>query len=163
MKRLSKAELDRGRLLFPDNGETIPQTRAACEPGGENEQRPCPYVRCKYHLYLDVDPKTGSIKLNFPKLEVSELTHSCALDVAKENPDGITLEDLGKILMLTRERIRQIEARSLKKIGDELNEQMSPNEAESLAAEEPQQRFYWKQAYNSSIAARLSDEPKSDR
>ena len=84
--------------------------------------RPCPYVSCKYHLYIDVNPNTGSIKINFPDLEVWELQHSCALDVAGQG--GITLEEVGEILNLTRERIRQVEVRGLMKLkergGDEL-------------------------------------------
>ena len=53
-------------------------TRAECAEG----PRPCPYVSCKHHLYLDVNPETGSIKLNFPDLEVDEMAETCSLDVA---------------------------------------------------------------------------------
>ena len=73
--------------------------------------RPCPYVSCKHHLYLDVNPETGSIKLNFPDLEVWEMAETCSLDVADRG--GITLEEVGEILNLTRERIRQVEVRGL--------------------------------------------------
>ena len=41
------------------------------------------FVSCKHHLYLDVNPATGSIKLNFPDKEIWELEHTCALDVAE--------------------------------------------------------------------------------
>ena len=44
------------------------QTRAECVEG----PRPCPYVSCKYHLYLDVQHRTGAIKLNFPDIEVEQ-------------------------------------------------------------------------------------------
>lgn len=81
-----------------------PATRGDCE-GGE---RPCPFVSCKYNLYLDVGDN-GSIKLNFPDLEVWDLPESCVLDIAAR--DGLTLEEVGTILNVTRERIRQIEAR----------------------------------------------------
>jgi hypothetical protein len=76
--------------------------------------RPCLYVSCRHHLYLDVNPKTGSIKLNFPDKEVWELGESCALDVAERG--GITLEEVGHIMNLTRERIRQVEVRGLEKL-----------------------------------------------
>ena len=76
--------------------------------------RPCPYVSCKHHLYLDVNPETGSIKLNFPDLEVWEMAETCSLDVADKG--GITLEEVGEILNLTRERIRQVEVRGLLKL-----------------------------------------------
>jgi hypothetical protein len=84
-----------------------PRTRAECQ----HEQRPCPWVSCKHHLYLDVNPRTGSIKLNFPDLEPWELDHTCALDVADDG--GHTLEEVGDITNLTRERIRQLELRGL--------------------------------------------------
>jgi len=69
--------------------------------------RPCPYVACKYHLYLDVSPRTGAIKFNFPDLEPEQLTETCALDVADRG--GHTCEQVGDLLNITRERIRQIE------------------------------------------------------
>tara|TARA_B100001093_G_scaffold20855_1_gene18647 strand:- start:422 stop:688 length:267 start_codon:yes stop_codon:yes gene_type:complete len=65
-------------------------------------------------LYLDVNPDTGSIKLNFPDLEVWEMRETCALDVADRG--GITLEEVGEILNLTRERIRQVEVKGLQKL-----------------------------------------------
>jgi len=71
-------------------------------------------VSCKHHLYLDVNPETGSIKLNFPDLEVWEMKETCSLDVADRT--GATLEEVGEILNLTRERIRQVEVRGLIKL-----------------------------------------------
>ena len=89
-----------------------PRTRADCE-GGE---RPCPWVSCKYHLYLEV-LSSGGVKLIFPDLEVWELTESCALDVADRAPgEGVTLEQTGEILNITRERVRQIEKKGIAKL-----------------------------------------------
>lgn len=76
--------------------------------------RPCPWVSCKFHLYLDVNPETGSITINFPDLEPWELRDTCALDVAERG--GTTLEEVGEIMNLTRERIRQLEVRGLIKL-----------------------------------------------
>jgi len=90
--------------------DTRPRTRADCVNG----QRPCLFVSCKHNLYLDVNPETGSIKLNFPDKEIWELEHTCALDVAEKG--GITLEEVGEIMNLTRERIRQVETRGLMKL-----------------------------------------------
>jgi Sigma-70, region 4 len=87
-----------------------PKTRGACVNG----PRPCLFISCKHHLYLDVNPETGSVKLNFPDKEIWELKYTCALDVA--DLGGITLEDVGQIMNLTRERIRQVEARGLVKL-----------------------------------------------
>ena len=87
-----------------------PRSRAECANG----VRPCMFISCKHHLYLDVNPSTGSIKLNFPDKEVWELADTCALDVADRG--GITLEEVGAIMNLTRERIRQVETRGLQKL-----------------------------------------------
>jgi len=110
MKRLTREELRIGRLLYPPVDIERPQTRAECA----GSARPCPWVSCKHHLYLDVNPETGSIKVNFPDLEVWEMKETCAIDVADRG--GITLEDVGDIMNLTRERIRQVEVRGLLKL-----------------------------------------------
>lgn len=110
MKRLTREELRVGALLYPPVDEPRPTTREECR----GEARPCPWVACKFHLYLDVNPETGSIKLNFPDLEPWELPHTCSLDVAERG--GITLEEVGEIMNLTRERIRQVEVRGLIKL-----------------------------------------------
>ncbi len=111
VKRLSKAELERGRQLFPEDTASLrPRTRAECLDG----ERPCPFVSCAHHLFLDVSPRTGAIKLNFPDLEVWEMTETCALDVADRG--GTTLEEVGAIMNLTRERIRQVEVKGLAKL-----------------------------------------------
>ena len=81
----------------------------------EDGERSLPFVSCKHHLYLDVSQRTGSIKLNFPDLEVWEMTtSSCALDVADEG--GATLESVGSILNVTRERVRQLELAALARL-----------------------------------------------
>ncbi len=109
-RRLTKEEL-KMRELFPVVEDLDrPASRGECMEG----MRPCPYVSCKHHLYLDVNPETGSIKLNFPDKEIWELEYTCALDVAEKG--GITLEEVGEIMNLTRERIRQVETRGLEKV-----------------------------------------------
>jgi hypothetical protein len=110
VKRMTKRELEIGKLLYPESDYYKPKTRAECAEG----PRPCPYVSCKHHLFIDVSPRTGAIKLNFPDLEVWELGESCALDVADRG--GTTLEDVGAIMNLTRERIRQVEVKALAKL-----------------------------------------------
>jgi hypothetical protein len=110
VKRMTKRELELGRLLYPEEAVDKPKTRADCV-GGE---RPCPFVSCMHHLYLDVSARTGAIKLNFPDLEVWEMAETCALDVADRG--GTTLEEVGAIMNLTRERIRQVEVKGLAKL-----------------------------------------------
>lgn len=110
VKRMTKRELEIGRLLYPETDYAKPRTREECLDG----PRPCPFVSCKHHLYIDVSPRTGAIKLNFPDLEVWDMGESCALDVADRG--GTTLEDVGAIMNLTRERIRQVEVKALAKL-----------------------------------------------
>lgn len=83
-----------------------PRTRGDCEDG----LRPCPFVSCRYHLYLDITP-AGSIKINFPEVEPGDLAHTCSLDVAARG--GATLQEVAGMLNLTRERVRQVETRGL--------------------------------------------------
>lgn len=100
-------------LMYRDVDVFRPRTRAEC-----GMERPCPFVGCKYHLYLDVTDK-GSIVLNQPEIDVCDLSHSCALDIVdnlKNGKSGLTLEEVGDILSLTRERVRQIEVQSLGKM-----------------------------------------------
>jgi hypothetical protein len=111
VKRMTKRELELGRLLYPDVDDVEhPEMRADCVGGA----RPCPFVSCKHHLYLDVSARTGAIKLNFPDLDVWEMSETCALDVADRG--GTTLEEVGAIMNLTRERIRQVEVKGLAKL-----------------------------------------------
>lgn len=112
IRRLSKSELNRGRELYPEMEYWRPETRGECM----EMERPCPYVACKYHLYVDVHPVRGSIKINFPDVDVWEMTDTCALDIADRG--GITLEEVGQIMNLTRERVRQLETQGLAKLQD---------------------------------------------
>lgn len=119
-------------LLYPE-ADAIqaerPRTRGDCING----IRPCPWVGCRHHLYLDVHAKTGAITLNFPAKEpedggpvarpgdrrgpedsavpVWRLKHSCSLDVA--DLGGLNGPEMGDLLELTKERIRQIEVSAL--------------------------------------------------
>jgi len=99
-----------------------PTTRDECR----GQARPCPYVGCKHHLYLDVNPRTGTITLNWPDLEPWELQHSCSLDIAEAG--GITLEEVGERMNLTRERIRQIEVRGLLTLKHKLRDKNNDDE-----------------------------------
>jgi hypothetical protein len=84
-----------------------PVVRGECAGG----QRPCPWASCKHHLYLSVNPESGAITINFPDRELWEMTETCALDVAERG--GITLEEVGMLTNVTRERVRQVETKAL--------------------------------------------------
>lgn len=87
-----------------------PKRRIDCIDG----PRPCPWVGCRHHLYLDVNQENGSVKFNFPDIEPNDLKPSCSLDVAEE--EGATLDEVGQYLNLSRERIRQVEVKVLAKL-----------------------------------------------
>lgn len=87
-----------------------PAVRAECVGAA----RPCLFVSCRWHMFLDVSPKTGAIKLNFPDLEPDELEKTCALDVA--DAGGETLEGVARLMNMTRERVRQLESYGLAKM-----------------------------------------------
>ena len=118
-RTMSRKQMAREHRKMRARGEILeaveywrPKARADCI----EMPRPCLFVSCRHHLYLDVNPETGSVKLNFPDKEVWELEETCALDVADRG--GITLEEVGTIMNLTRERIRQVEVRGLEKLKD---------------------------------------------
>lgn len=85
-----------------------PKTRGDCVDG----PRPCPWVGCKHHNYLEVSPRNGTIRVNVPALE--DMADSCSLDVADEGPQ--ILSRIGDIFRVTRERIRQQESELLGKL-----------------------------------------------
>jgi hypothetical protein len=80
--------------------------------------RPCVAISCAMNLYLDVRPRSPSIKLNRPHLEPDEVPPglSCALDIAERG--GCTLDEVAEAIGggLTRERVRQIETVALAKL-----------------------------------------------
>lgn len=88
-----------------------PRNRSDCRDG----LRPCPWVSCRYHLYLEVTD-AGSIRVAHPEAEPWEMGTSCALDVADAEPDGVSLAAVGGLLALTRERVRQVEAGALDRL-----------------------------------------------
>lgn len=80
---------------------------------------PCPWVACKFHLYLDFNERTGAIKLNFPHLEPDQLEETCALRVGrkvKETGEETPRETVARLLNITSERERQIEATAIAKL-----------------------------------------------
>lgn len=104
LRRISREDANE---LFEPNSAPIevarPKTRADCA----NVPRPCPFVGCRHHLYLDVSERTGNLKFNFPEHELEDMKDTCALDIAD---DGVaTLERVGEAMNLTKERVRQIE------------------------------------------------------
>lgn len=127
-RRLTTTDLEVGRALYPEQTAHLrPKTRGECEGG----PRPCPFVSCKWHLYLDVHERNGSIKLNFPDIEPHEMKESCVLDVAARGP--ASLEAAGEYLNMTRERIRQLEVSAMAELSTSLDLRQAAAEAEEQA------------------------------
>jgi len=80
--------------ILVDEAHVKPRTRQDCLTNGLNSVRPCQHSWCPHHL-------------------VSEKA-SCVLDVAALG--GLTLEEVGDVLGVTRERVRQIEHIALRKL-----------------------------------------------
>lgn len=116
-RTLSKKRMARDNRKARSTGELldiIESWHPTCRSDCHKMARPCLFISCRHHLYLDVNPNTGSVKLNFPDKEIWELEETCALDIAERG--GATLEDVGRIMNLTRERIRQLELEGLDKL-----------------------------------------------
>jgi hypothetical protein len=95
-------ELDQGQA------PARPRTRGDCFGG----PRPCPWASCRWHLWPTVAATTLHAGRTPP--EPDELAETCALDVADRG--GATLDEVGEACHVTRERIRQIEARALPRL-----------------------------------------------
>lgn len=100
-----------------------PRTRGECVDG----PRPCPWVSCRYHLYLEVNRETGKIKLTFPGLEPHQMAETCALDAADRGP--LTLDEVGTMLNLTRERVRQLGDHAVWRLGRAVDRSLMAEQA----------------------------------
>lgn len=105
-----------GSTAAPDMGRARPKVRRDCC----QEARPCPWVRCRHHLFLEVR-KNGS--LNFPHGQdvkaLFRMSATCSLDVAALGTQ--TLEQCRKHFGdVTRERIRQEQDVALAKLKEAL-------------------------------------------
>jgi len=93
-----------------------PRTFGDCEPG------PCPWVGCRYHLYLDVDPDTGRLTLNFPDLEVDALEETCSLRAAQRFHERgrlppASMREVGRMVNLPWRGVSSITRSGLAKTG----------------------------------------------
>lgn len=99
---------------FPWADYEAPAVRGDCLPGGCNEERPCPWARCRWHLAHDYNRANGSLTENSPGVDFDELPETCALDVADRGETS--LDELGRLLNVTREAMRLTEIRALAKL-----------------------------------------------
>lgn len=93
--------------------ESIPEEKPVTRGHCAEAVRPCPWVSCRFHLYLDVRAD-GVLRVNFPDREPDEMMASCALDLATDGPR--TLEQVAGLMGMSKERARQIEEGALVKL-----------------------------------------------
>jgi hypothetical protein len=94
---------------------TRPTLRSDCKDG----PRPCPWVSCRYHLAIEVIPRsTGggyNVSIRNPPENWTDETKTCALDIA--DGGAITLKDIARISGVGRgEYERQIIQAALTKL-----------------------------------------------
>lgn len=115
----------------------VPRTRAECP----SEHATCPHVRCRHHLWLidtrdrpgrRVSPREGNgkfmgreriatasvdVKATPPASILRPATPTvCALAVVEHNRTGMRYEDIGRLLGITGERVRQIAIAAARKL-----------------------------------------------
>lgn len=101
--RITRAERAGFVDLPPGWDADRPRTRGDCKDG----PRPCPWAGCRYHLYIDVRPGDGSLKLNFPGVDLADMQETCALDVAEKH-SGLFPEQIAELLNVTEPAARLI-------------------------------------------------------
>lgn len=77
-----------------------PKTRGECA----DVPRPCPFVSCRYHLYLDI--VRGQVIPSTDK-EPDEMEHSCSLDEA-DNEEALSYGQIGALVGVSHARAQQI-------------------------------------------------------
>lgn len=99
------------RPFHREPDEPRPKTRGDCVDG----ERPCRWLGCTMHLAVSVNAQGGLIE---DPRGLDGMTETCALDVAARG--GATLEEVGEIMGVVRERVRQIEERACSKLRTKL-------------------------------------------
>lgn len=79
--------------------EGTPKTYGDCLAGGVNEKRPCAFKKC-----------------------VHNARGVCALDVARENPEGLSQYRVARVMGVSRQKAKKIEKSALEKLPAHLRE-----------------------------------------
>lgn len=120
----------------PDEHPPQPQSARPATRGDCARYRsgwPCELISCRYHLVGAEEGHRGAITIGDHVVPQNPTEHdldeaadalveqlavrgSCSLDIADREADGATLEEVGRRMNVTRERIRQIESKGLRKL-----------------------------------------------
>jgi hypothetical protein len=123
-KRCNVGECEHCADILIDSGDCIcPICKREMKPLKEKAylNRPCPWVSCKFNTWAEIT-RFGSIKVIRKNLRPWDIDpkKSCILDTIDDHKGGeITLDKIGSILNITRERVRQIEFNGLQKMSDD--------------------------------------------
>lgn len=115
-ERRSRGEI--GSIMGQTAAGPRPRIREECRNG----LRPCPWIGCKFHLLPEAAPRFLRVpRRKLLTLEAQRLLRflmrmeaTCVVDLVEER-GSMTLEEIGAIFLITRERVRQIEARGREK------------------------------------------------
>lgn len=90
--------------------DPMPRTRGECPP----HPVPCPFLECRHHLWFDRVVENGRVvHVRVTRLYGVE-SRTCSLRFAERGP--LTLDQVGRVLGVTRERVRQIECEALRQL-----------------------------------------------
>lgn len=132
-KRLTRAELRvKAELDTAAPMMRMPRSSAECEAAGLGETVPCPFVRCRYHLSIEV-MSMGALRVIYPHWEdgADEGAPTCTLAQARKGEH--VASQIGAILGIGIDRVGQIERAALAKLGARFG--MTPGELRRAMAQ----------------------------
>ena len=99
-----------GEDTLPQPPAQRPKTRADCVGG----IRPCPWVSCRHHLFLEVDHRGREVRTNPVAEDPLDLPQTCSLDVAEQG--GVLMEEVADLLGVSRQRVDLLLDRTIIKL-----------------------------------------------